>query len=38
MKALQVDKPALVEAESLAWQPWRAYAAIHLWQHLNAGG
>lgn len=38
MKALQLDKPASVEQESLAWQPWRAYAAIHLWQHLSAGG
>lgn len=38
MKALQMDKPAEVEKESLDWQPWRAYAAIHLWQHLNAGG
>ncbi len=38
MKALKVDKPADVERESLAWQPWRAYAAIHLWQRLNSGG
>ena len=38
MKALNMDKPASVEEASLAWQPWRAYAAIHLWQHLSAGG
>jgi len=38
MKALQLDKPAAVEQASLAWQPWRAYAAIHLWQHLSSGG
>ncbi len=38
MKALNCDKPARVEEEAQGWQPWRAYAAIHLWHHLNSGG
>ncbi|MCR3765397.1 hypothetical protein K3Z80_18285, partial [Pseudomonas aeruginosa] len=25
-------------ARAEAWRPWRAYAAIHLWQHYAAGG
>ncbi len=38
MKALRLDKPSDVEKTAVAWQPWRAYAAIHLWQRLNSGG
>lgn len=38
VRALQVEKPADVLRRAERWQPWRAYAAIHLWQHLSAGG
>ena len=43
MRALQVDKSAQVLARAENWQPWRAYAAMHLWcggagQQSNAGG
>lgn len=30
-KALGVAKPREAEQQSRAWQPWRAYAVIHLW-------
>ncbi|MGQ0697789.1 MAG: DNA-3-methyladenine glycosylase family protein [Panacagrimonas sp.] len=38
MKALGVSRPAEVLALSQAWRPWRAYAALHLWNSLKAGG
>ncbi|MGV8726435.1 DNA-3-methyladenine glycosidase, partial [Pseudomonas aeruginosa] len=27
-----------LKARAEAWRPWRAYAAIHLWNHYAAGG
>lgn len=38
MKALGVTKPAAVLAAAEAWRPWRAYASLHLWNSLKAGG
>ncbi|MGH8545659.1 MAG: hypothetical protein ACREX3_18955, partial [Gammaproteobacteria bacterium] len=38
MKALKLTKPNELLAVAEAWRPWRAYAALHLWNHLNAGG
>lgn len=38
MRALKVTKPAELEALSAEWQPFRAYAAIHVWNGLGAGG
>ncbi|MCW8193456.1 DNA-3-methyladenine glycosylase 2 family protein [Proteobacteria bacterium 005FR1] len=38
MRALGVDKPRKVLERTTAWQPWRSYGAIHLWQHLTSGG
>lgn len=32
-KALDLPTQRDVLARSLAWAPWRAYAAIHLWHH-----
>jgi AraC family transcriptional regulator of adaptative response / DNA-3-methyladenine glycosylase II len=34
-KALGVRRPGDVLALAEAWQPWRAYAAMHLWQRLE---
>jgi len=34
-RALQVEKPAQVLQRAEAWRPWRAYAAMYLWQSLN---
>jgi AraC family transcriptional regulator, regulatory protein of adaptative response / DNA-3-methyladenine glycosylase II len=34
-KALKVEKSALVLQLAEAWRPWRAYAAICLWQSLE---
>lgn len=36
LKALGVDKPAQAKAMAEAWRPWRAYAAMCLWQSLAA--
>jgi AraC family transcriptional regulator of adaptative response / DNA-3-methyladenine glycosylase II len=36
MQALELDKPAALLTRAEAWRPWRAYAALHLWQ--SAGG
>lgn len=33
-RALGVDKPAQVLERAEAWRPWRAYAAMHLWNGL----
>jgi AraC family transcriptional regulator of adaptative response / DNA-3-methyladenine glycosylase II len=33
-KALQLSSTKAVQAASEAWRPWRAYAAMHLWQSL----
>lgn len=38
MKALDVSRPAQVTAAAEGWRPWRAYAALHLWNGLKAGG
>lgn len=38
MKALAVTRPAAALAVAEAWRPWRAYAALHLWISLRAGG
>jgi AraC family transcriptional regulator of adaptative response / DNA-3-methyladenine glycosylase II len=34
-KALHVEDPEKVLRASEAWRPWRAYAAMHLWQTLG---
>ncbi|MCB1957543.1 MAG: helix-turn-helix domain-containing protein [Rhodocyclaceae bacterium] len=36
-KALGIDKRAEVARRAEDWRPWRAYAVIHLWQHLEDG-
>ncbi len=38
MKIMGTDKPKVLQAEAEAWRPWRAYAAIHVWHSLSAGG
>jgi AraC family transcriptional regulator of adaptative response / DNA-3-methyladenine glycosylase II len=38
MRALNMNKPAELEALAESWRPWRAYAAIHAWHSLGAGG
>ncbi len=38
MKALELEHPKKLTAAAEAWRPWRAYAAIHLWHSLAAGG
>lgn len=37
LKATEL-RPRDLLARSQAWRPWRAYAALHLWNGLNAGG
>ncbi len=38
LRALRLDKPAALKAEAEAWRPWRAYAAVHLWNGQGSGG
>lgn len=38
MKIMGAQKPAQLLEEAEAWRPWRAYAAIHVWHSLQAGG
>lgn len=38
MKALDCRRPAEALARAEDWRPWRAYAALHLWHSLHAGG
>ena len=38
MKALNLRKPKEILAVAEAWRPWRAYAALHLWESLKSGG
>jgi AraC family transcriptional regulator of adaptative response / DNA-3-methyladenine glycosylase II len=38
LRALSLDKPAALLARAEAWRPWRADAALHLWQGLGNGG
>lgn len=35
MKALGLTKPKDIRQRAEHWRPWRAYAAIHLWQSLG---
>lgn len=37
-KALGAIKPREAQAQSEAWRPWRAYAALYLWHGLSTGG
>ncbi|MGA7902052.1 MAG: Ada metal-binding domain-containing protein [Terrimicrobiaceae bacterium] len=34
-KAAGLNRPQALVARSLGWRPWRAYAAVHLWQSLS---
>jgi AraC family transcriptional regulator of adaptative response / DNA-3-methyladenine glycosylase II len=36
MKALRETSPSRVRAASAAWRPWRAYAAMYLWESLDS--
>ena len=38
LRALQMKKPAMLLSAAEAWRPWRAYAALHLWNSLQQGG
>lgn len=38
MKLLHASKPRQLIEASQIWRPWRAYAALHLWNSLSAGG
>jgi AraC family transcriptional regulator of adaptative response / DNA-3-methyladenine glycosylase II len=38
LKALALQHPKKLAAVAETWRPWRAYAAIHLWHSLSAGG
>lgn len=38
MRACNIDKPAELRARAERWRPWRAYAAMHLWNWRNRGG
>lgn len=38
LRALRVAKPADLERRAENWQPWRAYAAIHLWHRSVLSG
>ena len=35
LKAARVSSPRKLEAMAEAWRPWRAYAAMHLWESLH---
>ncbi len=37
-KALGLSSTRAVEERSTEWQPWRAYAVLHLWTSLSTGG
>jgi AraC family transcriptional regulator of adaptative response / DNA-3-methyladenine glycosylase II len=34
LRAAGMRRPRELEERSQAWRPWRAYAAMHLWQSL----
>lgn len=36
LHASSVRNPSELEIRSRVWRPWRAYAAMHLWQQLHA--
>ena len=38
LKAMQESRPAALLQRAERWQPWRAYAAMHIWNSLTAGG
>ena len=38
MRALNIQKAAQLQETAEAWRPWRAYAALHLWNSLGNGG
>ena len=38
LKATGLARASEVTARAEAWRPWRAYAAMHLWHSLAAGG
>lgn len=38
VRAMNLPKPAQLAQRAEAWQPWRAYGAMHLWHHLSSGG
>jgi len=38
LKAMQLKRPAQLKAAAKQWQPWRAYAAMHIWNSMAAGG
>lgn len=38
LKALRVTTPAAATALAQRWQPWRAYAVMHLWRRMVSGG
>jgi AraC family transcriptional regulator of adaptative response / DNA-3-methyladenine glycosylase II len=37
LHALNLEKPAALQAVAEAWRPYRAYAALHLWHGLGGG-
>jgi AraC family transcriptional regulator of adaptative response / DNA-3-methyladenine glycosylase II len=37
-KAMRVTSARAAEQSARAWQPWRAYAVMHLWSSLATGG
>lgn len=37
LRGLQTEKPAELLQRTEKWQPWRAYAAIHLWHQCSGG-
>jgi AraC family transcriptional regulator of adaptative response / DNA-3-methyladenine glycosylase II len=38
LKAFQLKRPAELLRIAENWQPWRAYAAMHIWNSMAAGG
>lgn len=38
MKALSLTRSREVTEAAQVWRPWRAYAALHLWNSLKGGG
>ena len=38
LKALQLSELREVAKAGDAWRPYRGYAALYLWHHLNSGG
>jgi AraC family transcriptional regulator of adaptative response / DNA-3-methyladenine glycosylase II len=36
LKAARVKSATALEAASARWRPWRAYAAMHLWENLQS--